>query len=246
VVEDDVDLTEVLAASLRRRGIDVARADGQTAAVAEAGRLRPDLIVLDLALAEGDGYGVVEELRRDPVLASTPLLVYTVQDLNAHERRRLVLGPTEVLVKSTTHPAALDERVLALIGRAPAPSTTRRVLMVDDDPDIQDVAVLALAEIGDYEVVVAGSGEEGLQAARDHRPDVILLDVMMPGMDGPATLVRLREDPDTSAIPVVFLTAKAQAAERERLMDMHVAGLLSKPFDPMSLAGELGRLLGWE
>ena len=117
--------------------------------------------------------------------------------------------------------------------------------MVDDDPSLQEVAVLALERLGNHSVVLAGSGEQGLAAAREHHPDVILLDVMMPGMDGPSTLVHLREDPATSAIPVVFLTAKTQAAERERLAAMHVAGILPKPFDPMTLAADLDRVMGW-
>jgi PAS domain S-box-containing protein len=244
VVEDDADLAEVLSTSLAHRGIDVVRADRQSSAVSESARVQPDLIVLDLTLAEGDGYGVVEELRRDRVLASTPVLVYTVRDLNTHERRRLLLGPTEFLTKGSAHPADIEERVLRMVG-PPEPRSGRQVLMVDDDPDIQAVALVALEVMGGYSVVLAGSGEEGVRLAREHLPDVILLDVMMPGLDGPATLVRLREDPATAGIPVVFLTAKAQATERERLAGMHVAGILSKPFDPMSLAGELGHLMGW-
>jgi len=245
LVEDDVDLAEVLTTSLARRGIEVARADGQSQAVVAAARLRPDLIVLDLTLAEGDGYGVVEELRRDRLLSSTPVLVYTVRDLDAHERRRLLLGPTQYLTKSGSHPVEIERTVLALLGREDAPAAPRRILMVDDDPSLQEVAVLALERLGNHSVVLAGSGEEGLAAARQHRPDVILLDVMMPGLDGPSTLVRLREDPATSAIPVVFLTAKTQAAERERLAAMHVAGILSKPFDPVTLAADLDRIMGW-
>ncbi len=132
-----------------------------------------------------------------------------------------------------------------LVARHGGRRPERRVLMIDDDPDIRDVAVLALEQLGGYKVVTAGSGQEGLQAAQEQAPDVILLDVMMPGMDGPSTLVRLREHPVTAGIPVVFLTAKAQAADRERFARMHVAGVLSKPFDPMTLAVELDRVMGW-
>ncbi|MDQ4068498.1 MAG: response regulator [Actinomycetota bacterium] len=121
----------------------------------------------------------------------------------------------------------------------------RRVLVVDDDPDIQEVAVLALDRLGHHSAIVAGSGEEGLRAARAHLPDVVLLDVMMPGMDGPSTLARLRQDEVTAGIPVVFLTAKTQAAERDRLAGMQVAGVLAKPFDPMTLADDLDRVMGW-
>lgn len=122
---------------------------------------------------------------------------------------------------------------------------SRRVLMVDDDPSLQEVAVLALERVGGYSVIPARSGEEAVALAREHRPEGILLDVMMPGLDGPSTLALLRADPATASIPVVFLTAKTQAAERERLAALAVAGILSKPFNPMTLAAELGRLMGW-
>lgn len=244
VVEDDADLAEVLAASLARRGIEVVATSTQASTVTEAGRRRPDLIVLDVTLSQGDGYGVVEQLRRDRALASTPVLVYTVDDLDSHARRRLLLGPTEFLTKASVPISAVEEKVLALLGASPG-NTTGRILLVDDDPDIQEVAILALERLGGYSVMVAGSGEDGLRMAKAHRPDVILLDVMMPGLDGPSTLTRLQADPATAAIPVVFLTAKAQTAERERLLGMQVAGIMSKPFDAMTLADEVGRLMGW-
>ena len=92
----------------------------------------------------------------------------------------------------------------------------------------------------------ASSGAEGVALVRAELPDAVVLDVMMPGMDGPATLAELRADPVTASIPVVFLTAKVQAAERRRLEELGAAGVVAKPFDPMSLATELSTALGWE
>jgi CheY-like chemotaxis protein len=89
------------------------------------------------------------------------------------------------------------------------------------------------------DVLEAESGEEGLRQARDERPDAILLDVMMPGRDGPSTLAALQSDPSTAAIPVVFLTAKAMPTELERLRSLGAVGVLTKPFDPMTLAADL-------
>ena len=94
------------------------------------------------------------------------------------------------------------------------------------------------------EVVEAASGAEGVQRAKEERPDAILLDVMMPGLDGPSTLARLREDPATASVPIVFLTAKAIASEVDRLRALGAAGVLTKPFDPMTLARELRAALG--
>jgi two-component system, OmpR family, response regulator len=119
-----------------------------------------------------------------------------------------------------------------------------KVLVVDDEPDLRRIAKLGLSRVGGMEVVEASSGTEGLVRAKEDQPDAILLDVMMPGLDGPSTLARLREDPATAAIPVVFLTAKAIAAELDRLRSLGAAGVLTKPFDPMTLARELRGVLG--
>jgi CheY-like chemotaxis protein len=121
----------------------------------------------------------------------------------------------------------------------------RRVLLVDDEDDIRLVARATLERLAGWEVVAAASGTEGVALARAEQPDAIVLDVMMPGMDGPATLAELRADPATASIPVVFLTAKVQAAERRRLEELGAAGVVAKPFDPTTLADELSTALGW-
>src|SRR5262245_42140428 len=104
---------------------------------------------------------------------------------------------------------------------------------------------MSLERVAGWEVTTAGSGTEGLVQAREARPEGILLDVMMPGMDGPATLGALRDDADVGTTPVIFLTAKVQAAERTRFAEMDVAGLIAKPFDPMKLATQIADLFGW-
>lgn len=119
-----------------------------------------------------------------------------------------------------------------------------KVLIVDDEPDIRRIARLSLSRVGGMEVLEASNGAEGLVRAKEERPDAVLLDVMMPAMDGPTTLARLREDPATAGIPVVFLTAKAIAAEVDRLKSLGAAGVLTKPFDPMTLARDLRAALG--
>ena len=122
---------------------------------------------------------------------------------------------------------------------------SRRVVLVDDEDDIRLVARTSLERLAGWEVHAASSGAEAIALARQHQPDAIVLDVMMPGMDGPATLVELQGDEVTASIPVVFLTAKVQAAERRRLEELGAAGVVAKPFDPMTLAGELAAAFGW-
>jgi DNA-binding response OmpR family regulator len=121
----------------------------------------------------------------------------------------------------------------------------RTVLVVDDEDDIREVARAALEITAGWRVLVADSGPAAVERAAAERPDAILLDVMMPGMDGPATLGKLREAEATRNVPVVMLTAKTQAADRIRLAELGTAGVIDKPFDPVTLAGRIEELLGW-
>src|SRR3954453_6107060 len=108
---------------------------------------------------------------------------------------------------------------------------SNRILIIDDEDDIREVASLTLEEAG-FEVLTAANGPEGIERAAAERPDAILLDVMMPGMDGPATLARLRDNDSTRNIPIIFLTAKVQAADRRDLSALGPAAIMAKPFDP--------------
>jgi CheY-like chemotaxis protein len=118
-----------------------------------------------------------------------------------------------------------------------------KALIVDDENDTLRIAQLSLSRIGRMEVFEASGGAEGVRIAEAEMPDVILLDVMMPGMDGPATLAALRGNAVTAGIPVIFLTAKAMSSEIERLRGIGATGVLTKPFDPMTLATQVRALL---
>lgn len=126
--------------------------------------------------------------------------------------------------------------------------TPLQVLYVDDEPDIREIAGMALQLDPGISVKLAESGPAALAAvgAEGWRPDVILLDVMMPVMDGPAVLDALRQRPGGASIPVVFITARTQTQDRERLMQLGAVSVISKPFDPMSLAKELRAVLAAE
>lgn len=116
----------------------------------------------------------------------------------------------------------------------PHPSLSR-ILFVEDDPDIQTVARMALEAVGGFSVLPCSSGAEALERVGPFSPDLILLDVMMPGMDGLATLEALRRLPETAGIPVVFMTAKVQAQEVARYREVGAVDVIAKPFDPMTL-----------
>jgi CheY-like chemotaxis protein len=118
-----------------------------------------------------------------------------------------------------------------------------KVLIIDDDADIRSIARLSLSRLGGMEVVEAASGAEGVRKAQNEKPDVILLDMMMPAMDGSETLAALRSQPATAMTPVILLTAMAMGAEVERMTALGAAGVLIKPFDPRTLSGDVRALI---
>jgi two-component system OmpR family response regulator len=119
-----------------------------------------------------------------------------------------------------------------------------RILYVEDDADIRSVASFALEEIGRFTVEACESGLLALQRAADFAPQLLLLDVMMPGMDGPTTLLRLRELPATAKVPAIFMTAKVQPQEIRRYREMGALEVISKPFDPMTLSDTVRAIWG--
>lgn len=115
-------------------------------------------------------------------------------------------------------------------------ATLQRILFVEDDPDIQTVARMALEAVGGFTVLACSHGAEALEKVGGFSPDLILLDVMMPGMDGPTTLAALRCKPEAAHVPVVFMTAKVQAQEVARYRELGAVDVIAKPFDPMALS----------
>jgi CheY-like chemotaxis protein len=118
------------------------------------------------------------------------------------------------------------------------------VLYVDDEPDIREIAALSLGLDGTLSVRTARSGAEAIATAREFAPDLVLLDVMMPDLDGPAVLGRFRADPQLANVPVVFVTAKTLPSELERFRALGAADVISKPFDPMRLLEQVRMV--WE
>ncbi|KAK0332516.1 hypothetical protein LTR94_024540 [Friedmanniomyces endolithicus] len=221
-VDDDPDILMVTAATLGEIA-DVRAADSLLSARAALANWRPDLIILDLGLPDGSGLELLPELsdpERDPI----PVVVYSAQEMDA------VLGDKveAVLVKSS---ASLTD-------------LTRTLMHVDDEPDIREVAAIALQLDPDIALVSAPSGQDALDMlANGENPDVILLDVMMPKLDGPGVLARLKAEEATRAIPVVFMTARAQSHEIDKLRSLGAVGVIIKPFDPMTLARQVKDLL---
>jgi CheY-like chemotaxis protein len=121
----------------------------------------------------------------------------------------------------------------------------RRILIIDDEDDIREVAALSLEAIAGWQVFTASSGVEGISVATTEQPDAILMDVMMPGVDGPTTFRNMQQDPLIAHIPVLLLTAKVQGVDQRRFAGLGVTAVLFKPFDPLTLAKQISEALGW-
>lgn len=123
---------------------------------------------------------------------------------------------------------------------------TKRVLIIDDDLGIRKIVEISLEAVAGWNVLIAASGMEGIEIAQAEQPDAILLDVMMPGMDGITTLGRIKENPNIQKIPVILLTAKAQLSEQKQFAKLPVAGVITKPFKATDLVDKMRSLLQWQ
>jgi two-component system alkaline phosphatase synthesis response regulator PhoP len=122
----------------------------------------------------------------------------------------------------------------------------KRLLIVDDEEHIREIAATSLELTQDWETTTAECAREGLRRMHDWQPDAVLLDVMMPDMDGPTAFEQMSRDPATAHVPVIFLTAKVQTADRQRFLLIGVRGVIAKPFDPLTLGEQVKGILGWE
>jgi CheY-like chemotaxis protein len=121
----------------------------------------------------------------------------------------------------------------------------RRILVIDDEADIRELTSLSIRRTTAWQVETAGSGEDGIRSATSRPPDAILLDVHMPSMDGPSTLRHMQTHPLLANIPIIFFTGNTRPADTEPLSGLGVTAILPKPFDPLTLAGDIASVLGW-
>jgi CheY-like chemotaxis protein len=124
--------------------------------------------------------------------------------------------------------------------------SSKRILVVDNEPSIREVAQICLETVAGWQVSIAGSGLEGLATAEREQPDAILLDVMMPDMDGLDTFSKLQSNPATRSIPVILLTAKVQTTDRQNYTELGIRSTIAKPFSPLELAQQIATTLGWK
>ena len=123
--------------------------------------------------------------------------------------------------------------------------TSKKILVIEDEDGLREITQFSLEAAAGWEVSTAASGTEGLVKAASEQPDAILLDVMMPDMDGAETFRQLQSNPATQRIPAIFLTAKARGSEQQALIDLGVSGLITKPIKPQALVEQIREILDW-
>lgn len=223
VVEDESQASNLLGTYLIGAGYNVAYAYDGEEGLTMAGKLRPAAITLDIILPKMDGWEVLKRLKQDPVLEAIPVIIVSIVD---NKELGFSLGATEYFVK----PLGRTE-LLAKLGRLSFLSRAREmpttILVVDDDPQALEFLQTVLAREG-FGVITASDGKEGIRLAKEKRPDLILLDLLMPEMDGFQVLENLRREPSTQGIPVVVVTAKDITEKEKDRLNGQIAALSKK------------------
>ena len=220
VIEDDPRSLELVTLYLEGAGLHVVGVREGREGLETVRRLRPAVVVLDIRIPGLDGWDVLASLKRDPRTASIPVIVVSIVD---ERGRGFALGAAEYLVK----PVSRDDVLAALKRTGLLSGTARTLLVVDDDPAVREL-VTAVMEASAWTVLTAENGRAGVALARASRPSVVLLDLLMPDMDGFAVLEALQSEPTTAAIPIVVLTAKTMTPEDKTRLRGRVSAVSEK------------------
>jgi CheY-like chemotaxis protein len=221
----------------------------------------PDGIVLDMVMPDMDGFQVLEKLKSLPNMAGVPVLVLTARDLSVENRQRLKYNNVQELIqKGSLDREQLVDRIRGIFQpKITAPSTgssplsksdaldrtpdRKLILMVEDNPDNR-ITMEAVLKEGGYECHSVQDGETGIRAAGELRPDLILMDIQLPGLNGLEAARRIKADPDLAATPILALTARAMKGEKEEIINQGLDGYLSKPVNPEELLNALNKWIG--
>jgi PAS domain S-box-containing protein len=236
VVDDDRYTTYILKGMLVAAGYKVYLAHDGDGALGLAREKKPDLVTVDLRMPGVDGLAVVEILKHDPDTRKMPIVVLSVSD----DRDRAVAVGADAFLQKPVDAEPLLETIARLL--AERGKSRQKILLVDDDPGIRMICRDVLEGQG-YLVREAGEGEAAQKEARRFRPDLVLVDVMMPGMDGFTLAQKLRGDRETSLTPIIFLSARGQTADKVRAFKLGAEDYLVKPFDSAELVARVEKAL---
>jgi PAS domain S-box-containing protein len=234
IVDDDLETRELLANTLLNAGHTPLPARYAAEALRILATSKVDAVVLDLLLPGRSGFEVLSEIRADPKLSRLPVLVVTVKDLSEHERAELAAQDARVFAKA----AGWLQELLEQLRRLRHAGQGKRVLVADDNPAGRELVRESLTDHVSS-IIEAADGREALEKIRETRPDLVLLDIQMPEMDGYAVLREIRSDPALRSLRVVALTAFAMQGDRERALDAGFDDYLTKPVTVAKLKAQL-------
>ena len=244
IVDDDPDIREGIVAVLETNDYHLATASNGIECMEHIRDELPDLLILDMLMPRMDGFAVIRELRSDPDLTGIPIIILTtvIEDA-AYRRYELETGVAMGVSNYIEKPASPDELLRSVSAIVDQPY----IIVTDDDPDIIE-AISTVLETRPYNVATARNGEQCLEMIRKRNPDLLLLDLLMPKMDGFAVIRELQSDPATAKIPVLVLTTVVEDASRRRYeletgRDMPVKAYLQKPIAPEQLLLEVEKTL---
>ena len=230
IVEDDADLRRALGARLHGHGYETVTAADGAAAIATARSERPSLVLLDLGLPAGDGFTVIERLKRTASGGSTPIVVVSARGSSSDRDRAFKLGAAEFVTKPFDNEKLMRTIRELLPTETPSASGERRprLLIVEDDPDTRLALQVRLYASG-FEVTTAEDAATALTLARRVKPDLITLDLGLPGGDGLQVLERIRNQPGLDSVPVIVLSARDGSVHGPRALEAGAAAYLEKP-----------------
>jgi two-component system alkaline phosphatase synthesis response regulator PhoP len=241
IVDDDPDIREGISAVLETRDYRLATASDGLQCMEKIRQETPKLLILDMMMPRMDGFAVIRELRADPQYAGLPIIILTtvIEDA-AYRRYELETGiamDVQAYIEKPAHPDELLRHVSAVVDQP-------YIIVADDDPDILE-AITTILESQPYQIATAIDGTRCLELVRKRKPDLLILDLLMPRMDGFAVLRALRSEPTYAGLPIMILTTVVEDASRRRYeletgQDMVVEAYLQKPVAP----DELLRLVG--
>jgi signal transduction histidine kinase/CheY-like chemotaxis protein len=216
LIEDNKEMVDQLRRALQREGFDVVTADHPAYAEAMVGQLRPTMVLLDVNFAQGAGWQILSNLKAREDTSEIPIIVNT---LSPERERALQAGADRYLQRPF-----MPDQLLRLVREVEAEFSRQRILLIDDQPESLRLLKKILTESGHYRVYVANNGQEGIMMVAQRRPDLVMLDLRMPEMDGFAVLNELRSNPETAKIPVVVVTGDVDlnASEREQLANVRI------------------------
>ncbi len=231
-VDDDPGVITLYRRYLEKHGFEVVGLTDPQDVLEVVRRVRPDVITLDVMMPHKDGWVILQELKTDPETRSIPVIVCSIID---ERGRGFSLGAAEYLVKPFT-----EEELLEAIQRVDGRPGPLKVLVIDDSEADRQLIRRVLERLGGYQVLEASGGSEGTALARQERPDLVILDLMMPEMDGFMVVEALKGDPATRSIPIIVLTAKSLTEEDRQRLNGRIEALLQKVgVDPEALLAEV-------